>query len=355
VLVEGRLKGGKLPNGWDIFNEARQYPFQGVSQMYISEELNLEGISKDELSLEDLFLIVLLVVDHFFKGLIGSQDALRRSNNSDPLFSDQEVITIALVGELKGENSQRGWYRFVRKNHLHLFPALCSLTRYGRRLRRLKDVMSLIREQFIYQLDAKVDHYRIVDSFPLRLCHLRRLSSSTTPFEYCATVGYCEALKEYFYGFKVHLLTDLRGIPIYMVLTPAHPHDTQGLVALLEDLPKRELANLTLIVVGDKAYVGGEYARMLKETYGVDILPIERNYHKELGETGLNQMLKKTRKIIETTVSELTETMKANWTYCRTLLGLATSLVAKLTAFNLANFLNSLMGEPLLEVKGFAN
>ena len=184
--------------------------------MNIREELNLEGISKDEMSIEDLYLIVLMVVEYYFKELFGSQRALRRSNNSNPRFSDEEVITIALVGQLAGENSEKAWYRFVRKNHLHLFPALCCLTRYGRRLRRLKDAMSHIREQLLYQLDVKVDSYRITDSFPLRLCHLRRLSGSTTPFEYSATVGYCDSFSEYFYGFKVHLLTDLRGIPIYL-------------------------------------------------------------------------------------------------------------------------------------------
>ena len=94
---------------------------------------------------------------------------------------------------------------------------------------------------------------------------------------------------------------------------------------------------------------------MLKQSYGIDILPIERNYDKDLGESGLNLMLKKTRRIIETTISEFTETLKGNWTYCRSLLGLATNLIAKMTAFNLAVFLNSLLGEPLLEIKSFVN
>ena len=323
--------------------------------MNIFEELNLEDISKDELSLEDLFVIVFMVIDYYFKELFGCQQTLRRSNNANPRFSDEEVITIALVGQLAGENSQKAWYRFVSKNYLHLFPALCCLTRYGRRLRRLKDVMSHIREQLLYQLDAKSDHYRITDSFPLRLCHLKRLSGSTTPFEYSATVGYCDSFSEYFYGFKVHLLTDLRGIPIYLLLSSAHPHDTQGLDYLLQELCDNGFTNLTLIIVADKAYVGKDYAQRLKQSYGIDLLPIERNYDKDLGDSGLNLMLKKTRKIIETTISEFTQTLKANWTYCRSLQGLATSLVTKMTAFNLANFLNSLLGEPLLEIKSFVN
>ena len=46
--------------------------------------------------------------------------------------------------------------------------------------------------------------------------------------------------------------------------------------------------------------------------------------------------------------------MHIEWTRARSLKGLMTSLVAKITAFNLANYFNQLLGEPLLQVKEFA-
>lgn len=317
--------------------------------------IDLSDVNKDELTLEDLFCIVYCIVDDQYKLLVGSQKNLRNSNNGDPVFTDAEVITIALVGELKGEASERGWWRFVHKNYRHLFPHLCSRTRYGRRLRKLKLVMEMIRQQFLFHLDVQTDRHRLVDSFPLRLLKLQRLSGSSCPFEYAATVGYCSTFKEYFYGFKVQLLTDLRGIPVAFVLTPAHPHDTEGFRQLLREMVELGLHSLTLIVVGDKAYVGEDYATELKETYGIELLPIPRHYDKEMPPTALSCMLAKTRKIIETTTSGLTQTMNANWTYCRSIVGLITRMIAKFTAFNLANYLNSLMGTPLLEIKSFAN
>lgn len=316
---------------------------------------DLAYIDKDKLSLEDLFCVVYCVVDDYYKLLIGSQKSLRLSNNEDPVFTDAEVITIALVGELKAEASERGWWRFVNKNYRCLFPHLCDRTRYGRRLRRLGGVMEMIRQQFLWELNVNLDRYRLVDSFPLRLLKLQRLGSSSCPFEYAATVGYCDSFKEYFYGFKVHVLTDLRGIPVALVLTPAHPHDTQGFKQLLDQMIESGLNNVTLIVIGDKGYVGQEYAEHLKDTYGIELLSIKRQYNKDIPASALNELLSRTRKIIETTNSILTQQINANWTYCRSIKGLITRMVTKITAFNLANYLNSLLRQPLLEIKGFAN
>jgi len=108
-----------------------------------------------------------------------------------------------------------------------------------------------------------------------------------------------------------------------------------------------------IIIVGDKGYVGEDFQSRIKELYGVDILAIQREYDKNLPESGLNEMLRKTRRIIETSISLFTEHFNGNWTRCRSLMGLVTALVTKLTAFNLANLLNQFMGRPLLEIASF--
>jgi hypothetical protein len=315
----------------------------------------IRSLDKDMISLEELFCMTYCVIDDYYTLLIGEQANLRQSPNGNPTFTDAEVISIALVGELKGENSERAWWRFMNKNYRYLFPHLCSRTRYGRRLRKLKVVLEQIRHQLLYQLDVSCDRTRLVDSFPLRLLRLPRLSGSSCPFEYAANVGYCASLKETYYGFKLHVLADVRGIPVAFVLTLASPHDSKGLPQLLEELIELGMHHFTLIIIGDKAYIGEEYARKLKASYGIELLAIQKHTDKELPESGLNQMLTRIRKIIETTNSVMTRTLNANWTYCRSVQGLLTKLAAKMAACNLANYFNSLMGLPLLEVKGFAN
>jgi hypothetical protein len=88
---------------------------------------------KEKWSLEDLFIMVYTVLDDAYKKLFGSPAALRRSPNHDPVFTDVEVITLALVAELAGYESQRAWWNFVNKNYRYLFRHLCDRTRYGRR------------------------------------------------------------------------------------------------------------------------------------------------------------------------------------------------------------------------------
>ena len=47
---------------------------------------------------------------------------------------------------------------------------------------------------------------------------------------------------------KIHALTDARGLPIKLALTPGQAHDAIGAAMLLTDLPERG------ILLGDKAY-----------------------------------------------------------------------------------------------------
>jgi len=225
---------------------------------------------KAQMEMEDLFTAVYCCVDEQYHLLFGNQSALRQSHNSPPAFTDAEVLTIALVGELMGEDSQRAWHGKVKKNWRKLFPLLCDRTRYGRRLRRLRVPMAQIQQQLCFLLGVNATRYRIVDSLPLNLCHLRRVNGSTRPFEYTATVGYCASKKEHYYGFKVQLLCDLRGIPTFLVLTPAHAHDLAGFEALIQELAEAGLTNLALLVVADKGYVGKDFIESMKALYGID-------------------------------------------------------------------------------------
>lgn len=310
---------------------------------------------KDHLSMQELFTIIYCLIDDLYKLLFGGPQHLRSSNNSEPLFSDSEVITIALVGELFGCDAHKPWLNFVRKNFLPLFPHLLDRTRFAKRLARLQPAMEILRRQLLFLLNADLEPYRIIDSFPIVLCHLKRLSSSTCPFEYFATVGRCESKGETFYGMKGHLLITLSGIPTDIELTPAHVHDTKGLLYLMDDIKWHNpmLLSQLLALIGDKGYVGKKLSQQVAADYRVKLLAIQRRYDKELPESAFNQLLKRTRKIIETTISLFTEHFHANRTRARSPKGLVTRLLTKLTAFNLANYLNKLWGEPLLSIKSF--
>lgn len=175
--------------------------------------------NRSEMTVEDLFIVIYVYVDDFFKLYYQSSNIFRRSNCPPPEFTDSEVITVQMLGELLSVDSQRAWLNLVRKNWIALFPRIPERSRFGRKLRKLLHVFSLLQNNLSIKTDANFDNYFIVDSFPLTLCHLQRLSSSKQPFEYFANVGYNPSKKIYYYGMKVHLATDLRGVPKFVILT----------------------------------------------------------------------------------------------------------------------------------------
>jgi hypothetical protein len=152
----------------------------------------------------------------------------------------------------------------------------------------------------------------------------------------------------------IQLLCDLRGLPTFLVATPAHAHDWVGFEALIQDLAEAGLTDLALLVVADKGDVGADVIRQVKTNYGIELMPIPRHYDKSLPVSAGSQLLRKSRRQIETTIGQCADQMHFEWTRARSLKGLMTSLVAKITAFNLANYFNQLLGEPLLQIKEFA-
>lgn len=314
--------------------------------------MNYEFITpKSEITIEDLFITVFVFIDDFFKVRFQSSNIIRRSPNHDPAFTDTEVITVQIVGELLGIDSQRAWINLIHKNWKYLFPQLPERTRFGRRVRKLYFVFGLIQKNLGYLTDANLDRYYIVDSFPLTLCNIKRLSSSRCPFEYYATVCKNVSKGNYYYGMKVHLATDLRGIPRFVFLTPAHVSDVATLEMMIDEIYMCHNSPLPPILIGDKGYVGEEKGTRMLEQNGIQVIPIQRNYDKDQGETALNSMIKKTRKIIETTISLLVDQFNMAKTRTRSVHGLATAIVAKTVALTSCCLMNLMNNEPALQVK----
>ncbi len=110
-------------------------------------------------------------------------------------------------------------------------------------------------------------------------------------------------------------------------------------------------------IFGDKGYVGVDFAQNIKLLFGVEILPISRDYDKDLALpiSAYNELVGKGRKIIETTISVFTGSLNAASTKSRSISGFLTNLVSKFTAFNLANYLNLLLAQPSLQVSSIVN
>ena len=144
--------------------------------------------------LEGFFLISCIFIDELYQ-TYAPEHIQYRKNYQKALLSDYEIITLSLCGELLGIDSEKAWNSFVKKNYSHLFPRLCSRSRFHRLRKALLDVTELIREKMIQPFLEK-EWIGIVDSFPLPVCHFGRAAFCRSFRQEGASYGRCASKKK---------------------------------------------------------------------------------------------------------------------------------------------------------------
>jgi hypothetical protein len=114
-----------------------------------------------------------------------------------------------------------------------------------------------------YHLSAILKHLNIesvyvIDSFPIPVCKNIRIARSKL-VKGKEFRGYNASKKEYFYGFKVHLISTADGLPVEFMVSPASTHDNTALQMMPIDLPEKSH------LYGDAAYLNQEEQALLLE------------------------------------------------------------------------------------------
>lgn len=122
---------------------------------------------------EDFISLVYTMIDDLYQQMVPVSVSQRR-NVATAKMSDSEIITLSICGELVGIDSENAWYSFVKRNYRHLFPRLCSRTRFNRTRRALLQVTELLRQQLVQSFPVPVSRYFVIDSFPLPVCKFGR-------------------------------------------------------------------------------------------------------------------------------------------------------------------------------------
>lgn len=157
---------------------------------------------------EDFILTTYVIIDELYHQFAPPEVTSRR-HILDAKLSDSEIITISLCGELAGVDSENAWFSFVKQNYRHLFPQLCSRSRFNRIRRALMQTTELLRQKMISVFPIPVSSYYIIDSFPLAVCKFGRARYCKAFRGHGADYGKCPSKKETYYGYKVHALITL--------------------------------------------------------------------------------------------------------------------------------------------------
>ena len=122
--------------------------------------------------------------------------------------------------------------RIMLKSHGYILKML-SRSRLNRRIHDISDDLweGIIEYAHKNYGSLWLPKDFIVDSFPVRVCHNIRIKRSRI-LQGESFRGYNSSKKEYFYGMKVTVITDLEGQPVRIHIVPGSEHDLPALKAL---------------------------------------------------------------------------------------------------------------------------
>lgn len=224
-------------------------------------------------------------------------EPIQHRRNADKMkLGDITVITLAIGQLIMGIKSERKWYEFCKTNFCDIIENFCDRSRYNRIKNNLCGVIRLLFDEITKEFAQP--EYAVIDSVPVPVCKLVRAKRLKLFKCEGATYGYCAAKKEHYFGYKLHLVCNLDGVPIDFLLTPANVDDRAAALQIAEHCRAVRL-------LGDKGYVGRAfYDEMLR--MGISFYPLYRKnmknppYHK-----AFFPCFRRYRKRIETAFSSL--------------------------------------------------
>ena len=266
----------------------------------------------------------------------------------EPICSDSELLTMALVGECRGWDVETELLSYWGE-HRDLFPQIPSQSRFNRRRRHLKDAFLLIYRALVVELDLGHDSHCVIDSLPIPVVNFHLASQASREWAiHHADYGKISSKKMTIFGYKLHLLVTLNGLIIDFVLAPASIYDlVVGEEMLIE--------HTNLDVFGDKAYISAAIAEKLLHNQQIRLHTIPRRNQNTQLPPHLKRLHNQVRQIIETVNGQLVEQFDIQRNHAHTFIGLCTRLLTKLTAHTLSIYINRLLGNTeCLQIKSLA-
>lgn len=175
----------------------------------------------------------------------------RFSNNSNPEFTDEEILTIYLFcGYCQRYFGINEIHTFAKEYLSSWFPKLPSYQTFCVRLNMLSEAFKVLVFTMIQSFKPKDCDplISIVDSMPIVTCKEKNRKVATE----ITSKGYCSTKNMYYYGMKLHMVRQRREgtipFPEMTVLTPALEND----LTVFKNECAPYLSEKT--VLGDKIY-----------------------------------------------------------------------------------------------------
>ena len=245
-----------------------------------------------------------------------------------------------------GIDSENLLWAKIKKDYGDKFPNLIHRTRYNARRKALNEWFIYCAHLWSASIPQEDNDY-IVDSIPIPVCKICREKSSRACRRESDTIqaskGYSSTDKQYFIGYKLHLIVSSSGVFQECELLPGNIHD----INFLKIIENTHLSNCTLI--GDRAYLSSPLQLSMFEDFKIELsVPFRRNQrdHQEYSEV---KRIK--RKRIETVFSQYCDAFMLKRNYAKTFQGLEARIYTKISAMTFQQFWNHLNGNKISHTK----
>ena len=251
-----------------------------------------------------------------------------RRRGPEPILSDSEVITIALIIETFFQGHEEVGYAFVSQYLTDLFRNLIDLDRFNQRRRDLVWFTEAIRRDLRDQIIDQSDRVRMVDSAPITTMTYTRGSrcQSMVGSEY---FGVVTSKKGKFFGLRLHATVTAEQLIDEWLLAPASIIDAKVLDELVLDCRN-------LSIIGDKAYNDAELEQRLWRKRQIHLLPLRKDNQHHQWPDDVRRILGRVRHRVETVFSTLTTVFNVQRPRGRSLAGHVTRIATCVLAHTLS-------------------
>jgi hypothetical protein len=157
-----------------------------------------------------------------------------RRRGPQPTLKDSEVLTIEVVGEFLGLETDSNIFIYFRRHYADWFPGLRKIDRttFVRQAANLWKIKQELWQSLVKRIPSD-PYFSIVDSFPVPVRRLARANRCRL-YRTSAAYGHDEVARQTYYGFRAHVRLAWPGVIVDCTVAPANIHDIDGAEELLE-------------------------------------------------------------------------------------------------------------------------
>lgn len=240
--------------------------------------------------MEDFTIAIYCFIDDYLK-------ITNKKSSSSSKISDAEIITTAIVAARYFYGNYTRARQYLSEAHLVNYP---NKSNFNRRLNKLSNTITsifLTLGQSLKELNTSSEY--LIDSFPVAVCKNIRIPRCKL-LDHEAYRGKNTSKREYFYGFKVQIITTVDGTPVEYFIGAGSYADITAFQSMNIDLPS-----------DSKLYADSGYTDYkLEDNYAlhenIQLLVSRKSNSKRKHHPALDFIIKYMRKRIEITFSEIT-------------------------------------------------